>query len=95
MTGFPISSSSILISGRVNNRPAIDANINTHNQAARVPMVVPGWGTRPSPVEPDDRGNGVAPRPNSGCAIGGLGGGDALLGAALLVGLLMRRRSRR
>jgi hypothetical protein len=87
---------------RVNNRTIIDANISTHNQAARVPMVA-GPGTRnPFPLGPtpgtdgmggDSGGGWTTPRGGgSGCAIGGLGTGDALLGLAFLVGALMRRR---
>jgi Uncharacterized protein conserved in bacteria (DUF2330) len=82
---------------RVNNREAIDANITIHNQAARVPMAVGGGKGNPSPVPGTDgtggTGGGVYNPPrSSGCAVGGLGAGDALFGLALVVGLMMRRR---
>ena len=74
---------------RINNRPAIDANITAHNQAARAPTVAGGGKGGPNPVGPGDPGEEgfpPAPKKSSGCAIGGLGGGDAVLGLALAIG---------
>ena len=87
---------------RVNNRMVIDANVDSHNAAARAPTVAGGRMGGPSPLGPtpggggDPGGGGGTPpvKGSAGCAIGGLGSGDALVGLALLVGLLLRRRVR-
>jgi hypothetical protein len=63
---------------RVNNRMVIEANVSDHNQAA-LNGIDRNWMNPPT-------------HSGSGCAIGGLGGGDALLGVALVMGALMRRR---
>jgi hypothetical protein len=84
---------------RVNNRTVIDANIESHNQANRAPSVAGGGKGGPSPVggtggtgDPVSGGDWTPPRKGSGCSVGGLGGGEAVLLLALAIGLVMRRR---
>jgi hypothetical protein len=95
---------------RINNRPAINADIEVHNAAARAAMAVADGKAGPTPVDPatgegigPDGGtvatgpdwNPVPPRRSSGCAVGGVGGGEALLLLAVVVGWRMRRRPAR
>jgi hypothetical protein len=85
---------------KVNNKMVIDANIDSHNQANRVPSVAGGGGKGgPSPVPGSDGTGGMdgtggtyTPPNRSGCAVGGLGGGDVLAGLTFLALLGLRRR---
>jgi hypothetical protein len=79
---------------RINNRPAINADIEAHNAASRVAMPVTGGKSNPVPVGEEPPPGETTVKGKTGCAVGGFGGGDALVMVALAVGWAMRRRGR-